>query len=173
MKLTKEEQQKLIQEILDDLPDNFSIFPPWLWLFLVQLFSLKISGIVAASALELGLSLSPPQFLSFCVFVIFPMILVPNIILATGRMELGIKLIRLAARIFFFMAILGFIVIKLDAINITLQLVAAGLAYLTHFISYTVKFQAFALHRSQMAAWSKERIRKNKAFKNETKKQRK
>lgn len=172
MRLTEEESKKLMEDILNDLPEGFALFPPWMSLFFVQLFGLIISGAISIVTLEIGLGVPPPYLVAiyFCIF--FPAILVPNIILSLGRKDLSLKLIRLAAKFFIIVALLGFLMIDRQLVEVVLQLLAVSLACLTLFITHTVRFQAFALHRSRMAAWSKERMRKNKAFKEAIKQKR-
>lgn len=173
MRLTPEEQKKLSEGIMDDLPENFAIFSPWTSLFLVQIFSLLFSGVLGAVMLLGLLSLPPAYVVGFVLFAVCPLVIAPNIILSTGKTDLGMRLIRLSAKLFILMSLAVIFLSIHEALRFLVgACVSAALACLTHFITGTLKFQQFALHRAQMAVWSKERIRKNKAFKNAIKNKR-
>ena len=166
MSLSSEERQKLTQEILDDLPEGFSIFPPWLSLFLLQLFSLILSLGFGAIVLQEAFGLEPNVlvFLSFSMFLL--LVIMPNIFLMSGRMKVGMVLVRVSSMSFVVIFLVGFLVVfARDSRVMVLGWLAPALALLTFFISYTVKLHVFAAYRQRMVAWSKERLKKNKAFK--------
>lgn len=173
MRLTEEEKKQLADDIMNDLPEDFAVFSPWTSMFLVQIFSLLISGVAAVVSLEFGFNLSPPLLLAIIFFVVCPAVIVPNMMMAFGYGDWGVRLVRISAPLFFVVSVVGTIADSFQNGKYLIGgLIGCLLAGLTLFITYTVRFRAFLLHRSRMAAWSKERMRKNKAFKEAIKQKR-
>jgi hypothetical protein len=173
MRLSAEEKQKLINDILDDLPEGFSIFPPWLSLFFLEFFSLLVAGSVVAVVIKEAISLDPAFLMALYVVAIFPAVMIPNIMVMSGRMALGLRAIRISSGTIFVVSLLATgLAFFQDMPVFSSGLLACLLASVAYVVSHTVRFQAFALHRSRMASWSKDRLRKNREFKEDVAKRR-
>lgn len=166
MRLKPEEKQKMVNEILDDLPEGFSIFPPWLSLFFIEFFSLLFSGSVAAVVVKEVGNLDPAYLIGLYVLAIFPAVMIPNILVMSGRMALGLRAIRISCLTIFMVSLIATGLAFFQEMSVfSAGILSCLLALLAYVVSHTVRFQAFALHRHRMASWSKERLRKNRKFK--------
>lgn len=168
MSLSKEDKEKLVEQVLDDLPQDFAFFSPWVSLFLIQLFSSIVAGAVMASIIVSLLDLSSPQLFGGFVFLVLPMVLVPNTIIMQGGMTLGIQCVRFVLGAFVLIAF-GCMVAVLNAAGGVFlgAFVALTTSLLAFIITFTIRFQVFAFHRKRMVQWSKERLEKNRVYRSE------
>lgn len=165
MRLSREDKQKLVAQVLDDLPQDFALFSPWKSLFLIQLFSSIVAGAVMSGLIVNIFDLSSPQLFGGFVFLVLPMVLVPNTIIVQGGMALGINCIRWVLGTFILTSV-GCLVAVFTAVGEVFlgACVALAASLLAFSITFTIRFQAFALHRKRMIQWSKERLEKNRVF---------
>lgn len=171
MRLSKEEREKLSQEILNDLPEDFSLIPPWISLFFLQFFMLLASGPPISFSIGDLVGLSEAGNFVLFVFFFLPMTLFPSMLLMCGRMEYGLKILRAIAIGLMVAAGLIFILILGMVGSMSPGVLLSGVfACGALWVSYMVKFQAFALHRQRMIQWQKQRTEKNKEFKKRVKK---
>lgn len=161
MKLTKEEKAALQQEIQADLPEFFSIFPPWFWLWLIEIALMMAIGGVFHSLLMIILSLELKTFYLTMVMTCCVTVIIPNALINHGKNILGIRLLQTIC-LLYILASSAIAIQKSE--HFILSLIITSMSGLVIFITKTIAFQTMALHRKKMAEWGRERIKKNKAY---------
>jgi len=162
MRLNKEEKKALADDIMGDLPEFFALFSPHTWLWLVEIFLTILGGAMLVFALHLFFELSSPLLLYISILLITVISLgVPNLLIVSGKNTLGIKYLQIISKLHIVIASL----LLFQGVPIAyLSVVVIASALLVIWITRTIRFQVFALHRKKMADWGRERIKKNKAF---------
>lgn len=160
MKLTKKEQEKLIAEILNDLPEDYAFLSPYisLWLLNIVLVCIYTGILVATIATQFGLPITTALIVGLVMCVTFCLI---NVLLAQGYSGIGLRLVRLFSMLSI-VAAMSIFAIKGYTLAV---LVASVVAFVSVFVTHSTYFLVFVHHREKMMQWARERNKKNKEFK--------
>ena len=156
MSSSKERGPSAYNTALDELPEYFALFSPWMWVWLLEIMLMLVGGGALTTIVAFFYFPSNPEFYFFGIFAGTILISIPNFMLVQGK-EKGIFFLKILCLIYIIAATPNFF---LEAPLISFIPIASGV--LAYWITTTEKFRAFVLHRKKMTAWSREQLEKNK-----------
>jgi len=156
MSSVKERGPSAYNTAYDELPEYFSIFPPHMWLFLVEIVLMMLGGAMLVATTVMVYFSFTPEFYFFVLILFTGFMVVPNFMIVYGHAK-GILYLRYLCVFYFVYSLVS---VFLDFSYSALISIFVGLV--VYWITTTQKFRLLAFQRIKMGEWRREQLEKNK-----------